>query len=173
MRISCIRRALAIVSVFFILLDIFQTTRAEDTYDYEYDYSEDETVIFYVTASRLNGRYYPTKKSSVEALFDHDDRILGTGKFSKNHLWIEILAGECGTVWCDIRYLTERKEPFKVRNLGKSTVKIRKRPVIGKVIGYLKPNRTLTISQVVLGWGRCKSGWIDLTCVIEEPDDEP
>ena len=52
-------------------------------------------------------------------------------------------------------------------NENRSSIKIRKRPVNGTVIGYLKPGKTLTITQVVLGWGKCKYGWVDLGYLVE------
>lgn len=150
-------RALAFVGALFLFCLIFVQAFAEET-------------AFYVTANLLNGRLLPNRHASIEAFFDHGDCLEGTGNWSKDHLWVEVVAGENGVAWCDIRYLTERTDSFKVRNYGRKPVKIRSHPVNGRIVGYLKPNKTLTISRVVLGWGRCKSGWIDLECVIEEEE---
>lgn len=134
---------------------------------------EGETTMF-VTASQLNGRAFPTTKSRVEAFFDYGDLVEATGKWSDDHKWVEIKGGEGGTVWCMARYLTERTESFKAVNEGRKSVNIRKSPVEGKVVGKLKGGRMIKISQVVLGWGKCKSGWIDLEylCEVEEKKEE-
>lgn len=127
-----------------------------------------DTVQMYVLANRLNGRARPSKKANKEALFDHGDCIYATGEWSKDYHWVEIIGGETGTVWCDIRYLTERKKEFTVRNNYKTPVKIRKFPVKGRISGYLRKGKTLVIDQVVLGWGHCELGWVDLYYVEEE-----
>ena len=128
----------------------------------------DELTNMYVTASILNGRASPSKKATKEARFDNGDRVQTTGEWSSDYHWIEIIGGETGTVWCDIRYLTERKGVFMVRNNHKTPVKIRKFPVKGKITGYLKKGKSIVIDQVVLGWGHCEMGWIDLFYVDEE-----
>ena len=120
-----------------------------------------------VTASILNGRERPGTNAAIEAFWDRGDLVEPTGEWSTDHQWVEIFGGETGTVWCSIKYLTERSEPFKVTNENRSSIKIRKRPVNGTVIGYLKPGKTITITQVVLGWGKCKSGWVDLGYLVE------
>ena len=129
------------------------------------------TIDLQVTASVLNGRAWPRKSAKVEAFWDDGDWVESTGKWSNDHQWVEIYGGEDGTVWCSIRYLTERPMPFKVQNEGRKSVKIRKTPVDGKVVGYLKSGQTTTITQVVLGWGKCKSGWIDIGYLVELEDD--
>lgn len=127
----------------------------------------DDSIQVRVIANQLNGRSWPTVKSRQEALFDYGDVIEATGKWSDDHNWIEVKAGEDGTVWCKACYLTERMDSFVASNEGKRAVKIRKRPIDGKVVGYLKGGRTLKITQVVLGWGKCNSGWIDLGYLCE------
>lgn len=128
----------------------------------------EECTDMYVTAKLLNGRATPSKKGTKEALFDKGDKVQATGEWSKDHHWVEIIGGETGTVWCDIRYLTERKGAFMVRNNGSTPVKIRKNPFNGKLTGYLKKGKAVVIEQVVLGWGRCEKGWINLYYVDEE-----
>lgn len=91
-----------------------------------------------------------------------------TGEWSDDHKWVQVRGGEIGLVWCCADYVTERTDAFRVTNESKRKIKIRSKPVNGKVTGYLKPGRSLTISRVVLGWGKCKSGWIDLEYLIEE-----
>ena len=126
----------------------------------------DEYVVHYVTANILNGREKPTKNSYKEAFFDQGDAVKATGKWSRDRKWIEIVAGETGTVWCDARYLSEYWDnDIVVVNKLYKKVKIRKRPVDGGVVAYLKQEHELMIDRVVLGWGHSKKGWIDMSLV--------
>lgn len=131
--------------------------------------SEDwlETTDLYVTAKLLNGRCRPSKKAKVESLFDRGDR-LEAYDWSKNHHWIEVKGGESGTVWVWYEYVTEQTEDYSVwiNDYG-SKIKIRKEP-FGKVIGYLDKGKELVITQVLLGWGKCDRGWIELRYLTEE-----
>lgn len=104
----------------------------------------------------------------METQFDCGFDLEATGEWSNDRRWVEVYGGECGTVWCDIRYVTERPEEFMVCNIDYPKIKIRKTPVDGKVIGYLKKDKEVYIDRVVLGWGHCKQGWIDLSLVYEE-----
>lgn len=122
---------------------------------------EEDPATVYVTAGRLNGRSMPRKKAFIEALFDHGDKLTATGKWSRDHKWIEVEGGEGGTVWVDIRYVSEIKQPVVVMT-DVTKVKIRKTPFNGRVTGYLKNGKELEIDQIVLGWGHCSKGWIDL-----------
>ena len=134
------------------------------------DDEEEELLIskeLYVTANLLNGRQSPSKKASVEAIFDRNDCLEATGEWSKNHEWVEVYGGETGTVWCSIKYLSEIREPVTYENRGKAKIKIRKKPFDGKVISYLRGGRTIEILQIVNGWGRCKLGWIDMSYLVE------
>lgn len=130
------------------------------------DTEEVELIEMYVTASRLNGRAKPLKKSSIEALFDKGDSVEAIG-WSKNHHWIEVKGGEPGTVWVWWEYLTERTDEFTVINDGSTKLKIRKEPY-GTVTGYLKPGKELIIDQVIFGWGHSNKGWIELIYTMEE-----
>lgn len=71
-------------------------------------------------------------------------------------------------MWCDIRYLSERNGDITVCNMDYKKIKIRKRPIDGRVTGYLRKGKELIIDRVVLGWGHCDKGWIDLSYVYEE-----
>ena len=126
----------------------------------------EEYVEMYVLASQLNGREYPSKKAAVTARFDYGETVKATGRWSDNKQWIEIKGGESGTCWCKVEYLTERYNAFKVENEHKTRIKIRNWPD-GKVRSYLGPGKTLKITQVVLGWGKCARGWIDLSYLVE------
>lgn len=123
-----------------------------------------------MTAKLLNGRANPRKTSFIEAKFDQGDILQATGDWSEDHHWIEVVGGETGTVWVYADYVSERKKIFTVVNKNYKTVKIRSRPVDGRVIGYVKKGRKIEITQVVLGWGKCKTGWVDLY-YLEEKDE--
>lgn len=115
-----------------------------------------------MTANLLNGRAKPSKRAKIEARFDRGDEVIATGQWSDDRKWVEVYGGETGVVWCDARYLTETVDEIVVCNLGYNKIKIRKRPIDGRVTGYLYKGRELHIDRIVLGWGHCKKGWIDL-----------
>jgi hypothetical protein len=64
--------------------------------------------------------------------------------------------------------LTERLDDVVVYNRDYGKIKIRTKPINGRIIGYLKRGREVHLSQILLGWGKCKTGWIDLAYVKEE-----
>lgn len=132
--------------------------------------SHAEETKMYVIASQLNGRAFPTKKAQVEARFDYGEIITATGNWSDDMKWVEIKAGENGTCWCKADYLTERLHTFTVENEHDSRIKIRKIPN-GKVKAYLGAGKKTKITQVVLGWGKCSKGWVDLSYLIEIEED--
>ena len=124
----------------------------------------------FVTASQLNGRARPSRKASVEARFDFGDSIEATGEWSKDHNWIQVEGGETGVVWVSIDYVSAIDAPYYAVNEAYRSVKIRKRPVDGKVTGTLKRGKKVEIDAAVLGWGHCSNGWIDLS-YLEAVDD--
>lgn len=126
----------------------------------------------YVTASSLNGRTRPSKKAPAEALWEEGDELRSTGKWSRNYEWVEVEGGEVSKVWCYYCYLTEELTPYIAVNEDYASVKIRSKPCKGKLRGYLKKGESIEITQVVLGWGKCDRGWIDLGYLKEE-DLEP
>lgn len=142
-----------------VSLFIFASACAEDYND------------LYVTATKLNGRYKPSKRTAIEACFDYGDALKPTGNWSKDYKWVEVYGGESGSVWCSIQYVTEITEPKTYINPDRTKIKIRKSPVKGTVVAYLKYNRKVEITQVVQGWGKCNKGWIDLS-YLEEYDDK-
>ena len=83
---------------------------------------------------------------------------------------MQVIGGEAGTVWVDVRYVTEEKKPFYVETLHPK-IKIRKKPVDGKVVGYLKKGKKLVVYQVVLGWGKTDKGWVNLEYCIRLEDE--
>jgi len=130
--------------------------------------AEEDLNAVHVTAHQLNGRVRPSKKSMVELVFDHNDSLSPTGKWSADHKWVEIIGGENGTVWCSVEYLSERDDVFTVYSLNPGKIRIRSQPGAGKVTGSVKKEQRIEITQVVMGYGRCKRGWVDLSYFIEE-----
>jgi hypothetical protein len=127
----------------------------------------EKTIPMTVIADCLNGRSAPRKTAFVEARFSFEDPVEAI-RWSKDHNWIEVYGGETGTVWVWYEYVTERYGDYMVFiNDCSGKVKIRKKPY-GRVIGYLKNEDEVFIEQVVLGWGRCSKGWIDLSFLTEE-----
>jgi SH3-like domain-containing protein len=120
-----------------------------------------------VKTKLLNGRATPSKKASIEAFFDEGDPLKATGNWSPDYQWIEVGGGETGTVWVHIKYVSERKGYFQAKNEIFKQVKIRSHPVNGKLKGYIKKNETVEITHVVLGWGRCSKGWVDMNYLEE------
>ena len=130
----------------------------------------EDMAPLYVTASVLNGRAEPTKKARVEAYFDRGDRLTPTGRISKDRRWVEVYGGEAGTVWVFMEYVTERVAPFEMTNANNGKIKIRSRHGDFRVRGYVGHGKRIRIDQVVLGWGHCSRGWIDLDYLVEEDD---
>jgi len=126
----------------------------------------------FVTAELLNGRRNPNRRSEKEALYDCGDVLHTTGVWSKDHKWIEVEGGECPTVWVSIDYVSETLGTYFVENREYKQIKIRKSPVNGRVTGYLRKGKQLEIDRVVLGWGHCSLGWIDLSLVAEVFGDD-
>ena len=120
-----------------------------------------------VTTKLLNGRSAPRKTASIEARFDYGDTLIQTGEWSKNHEWVEVYGGETGVVWVHINYVSERAHYF-VTNEKHNRLKVRKWPVVGRVVGYIRKDQQVQIEQTVLGWGRTKKGWVDLSYLVEE-----
>ena len=150
---------LILFGILSLIFPIFMTPSfAEET--------STETVLF-VTATQLYGRYTPSKTGIIEAVFDRGMPVRATGRWSKDWKWVEVYGGECDIVWCKAEYLTEILEPITVHNESEKKIKIRKHPGNGRVVGYVKPDQTLTITQVVLGWGKTRKGWIDLVFFSE------
>jgi len=125
----------------------------------------------YVTADVLNGRKWPTKKAGIEAVFDYGDLLEPTGRMSKDLEWLEVAGGESGTVWVFAQYVSERIIPFTVTNENNGKVKIRSKPGGGKLKGYVNRGKSVEIDRVVLGWGHCSRGWIDLEYLVEEVEE--
>ena len=92
-----------------------------------------------------------------------------TGRISQDCEWVEVYGGETGTVWVAARYVTERMDGFTVKNLNNGRIRIRaKLGGKGKLKGYVGHGKSIVIDRVVLGWGHCSRGWVDLEYFIEE-----
>ena len=128
---------------------------------------EQEPALLYVMAGSLFGRIRPGKNHAVIEEFDMGMELHPTGRMSKDHKWVEIETMENELCWCSVDYLTEREDVFHVYTLNDS-VKIRKAPGAGKVTGYARYEQVLEITQVVMGYGRCERGWVDLEYFIED-----
>ena len=152
------KRVISILAITILIITGIGTARAE----------EREYNPLYVTATLLNGRAEPSKKASMEAIFDRGDRLVPTGRWSESRAWVEVYGGEGGTVWVSVKYVSERMEPYTVTNENNGKIKIRSKPGEGRVKGYVKHGRSVMILQAVLGYGRCAQGWIDLEYLIEE-----
>ena len=127
----------------------------------------EEKTMAYVLATDLNCRMYPRKRSIAVTSLENGQEIALTGNWSEDHRWVEIWHPEFGNLWCDYHYLTERTDSFMIETLCDSPVKIRSQVFNGRVTGYLKKGKEIEITQVILGWGKCKQGWIDLSYCIE------
>ena len=122
-----------------------------------------------VTARLLNGRMTPSKQAIKVGFFDRGDTLELTGRWSNDHDWIEVVGGDSGACWVARQFVNELSEPITVINNDYKKIKIRKKPYEkSKVTGYLRRGREIEITQVLLGWGKCKLGWIDLYYVQEE-----
>ena len=143
---------------------ILSEARAEEAEEITYQ-------PLYVKADLLYGREWPTKKSQVMAYLDFGDAVQPTGNISKDCEWVEVIGGENGTMWVCAAYVSERFTEFTVTNENNGPVKIRsKMGGKGKVKGYVRNGKSIEIDRVVLGWGHCSRGWVDLEYLIEEID---
>lgn len=129
----------------------------------------EKPVNLTVQVRLLNGRSAPRKTASVEARFDYGDILEPTGEWSGDYKWIEVNGGETGTVWVYISYISERTH-YTVTNEKHRKVKIRRSPVNGKIVGYVKKGQSIDIEQKIGNWGKTKKGWVDLDYFFEEGD---
>ena len=164
---KCIRtiiEILLIAAFVIIMVHFVNVSKAEE----EIDNEEPQYAPLYVMTKVLNGRTRPGKKYPALVDFEMWTPLQPTGRMSRDHQWIEIRSTEGDVVWCSINYLSERTDVFYVYHLHKDRIKIRKYPGSGKVTGYAKKEQRLEITQVVMGYGKCNKGWIDLSYFIED-----
>ena len=151
--------AIIVISLFLLAISIMDAASAED--------AETPNITLTAIGSNLNCRMAANKHSFIVTELERGQTIQSTGRWSKDHKWVEIEHPEYGKLWCSYQYLTERTDSFKVETLWDEPIKIRKQPVNGRVTGQLKKGKTVEITQVIFGWGKCKQGWIDLEYCIE------
>ena len=130
--------------------------------------AEEQLDKLYIMSKSLNGRIRPGKKYHAVVTFEYGIPLTPTGRWSRDHQWVEIETAENDLVWCNVNYLTERREVIHVYTLNDQKIAIRKSPGYGKVTGYAKKEQVLEITQVVMGYGRCSKGWVDLSYFIED-----
>lgn len=111
-------------------------------------------------SSWLNGRAEPDKHSEATMRLYSGDELEFV---STNGNWIEVVGGETGTSYVDSRYVSETFEPYSATNNSGGRVKIRE-SIDGKVVGYVKAEKTVTISRTINGWGYIGKGWVLLSC---------
>ena len=145
-----------------ILMLVVPAGMAEETGPVE------ERPVLYSMSSNLRGRIRPGKDHAVVVTFDMWAPLQPTGKVSEDHSWVEILTAESDRVWVNVNYLTERKYVFNVYTLWDEGIKIRSRPGNGKVTGTARKGQILEITNVVMGYGKCSKGWVDLDYFIED-----
>lgn len=129
--------------------------------------SDPDYIMLTATGSNVNCRMSADKHSYIVTELEKGQGILSTGRWSKNYRWVEVFHPEYGNLWVSYKFLTERTDSFFVETLCDDPVKIRKEAVNGRVVGKLQKGKTVEITQVVLGWGKCKQGWLDLSYCIE------
>lgn len=152
----------AVILIFAAALFLSGQAYSEGIYDEEF-----EDVPMYVVADELNLRTTPSKRGYTIARALDGDVLHTAGEWSKDYRWVKIFHVEYGWLWCSYHYLTERTDEFYVETLWDTPIKIRKEAVNGRVTGYLRKGKQMKITQVVLGWGKCRQGWIDLSYCIE------
>ena len=118
-------------------------------------------TIMYVTASELNGRYEASTDSSIEAHFYYGDEVEAV---SQKKGWIEVIGGECGTVWCKADYLTETLETLIYTNTSGARVRVRNLPEGDKRIRWIEENESVSVQRTAFGWGYVGDGYIDMSC---------
>lgn len=127
---------------------------------------DEEYPVLYAMSKSLQGRIRPGKKYEALVSFDMWTQLYPTGRVSEDRMWIEVRSTEGDLVWCNVNYLTETMNVLHVYTLWEDGVKIRSRPGGGKVTGTAKREQVLEITQVVMGYGKCSKGWIDMEYFI-------
>lgn len=129
--------------------------------------TEEETFQpLYVICKELKGRIRPGKKYEAIVSFEMWTQLMPTGRMSKDRQWVEVMTAEGDLVWCSINYLSETTELLHVYNLWDEGVRIREKPGCGRVTGIAKKEQILDITQIVMGYGKCDRGWIDMDYFI-------
>lgn len=159
-----LRKMFAILVIFLIGFFCFMVMSFAD----EEESDEKNQPVLYVMVDNLFARMRPKKKAYPITSYDFGDVVNPTGRMSEDNMWVEITTGESDLAWCCVDFLTERLDVFHVFSLNDQSIKIRSKPGKGKVTGYAKKGQVLEITQVVMGYGRCSKGWVDLSYFIED-----
>lgn len=120
----------------------------------------------YVMCKDLQGRIRPGKRYEALVSFDMWTPLNPTGRISDDRQWVEVRTAEGDLVWCNINYLTETRNMLRIYTLWDEGVKIRSKPGGGKVTGIARKEQVLDITQVVMGYGRCSKGWVEMDYFI-------
>lgn len=134
--------------------------------------AEEQIVTYpmYINTRLLNGREYPSTKSSIEAWFEKGEAVEAIKLNDQG--WVLVEGGETGVVWCKAEYLSESETIRKWKNTSGGSVNLRKNPSAeSKRVGRIKAGRIMRITAEVFGWGYIKDqGWVDLS-YFEVVDD--
>ena len=149
-----IRKAVSILCVLIVVIMAMHVSGGE------------EYQPLYVMCKDLHGRIRPGKKYDSIVSFDMWTELEPTGRMSDDRQWVEVITAETDRVWCNINYLTETKNVLRVYTLWEEGVKIRSRPGSGKVIGIARREQALDITQVIMGYGKCSKGWVEMDYFI-------
>ena len=150
-------------SAFFVFVFLFIT--ALFLFLYHPLFGVAETLYVRTNGDYLNGRSQPDKHASVEAHFDNGDQVEAV---STSGGWVEVVGGETGTVWCKAEYLSSSAlEGALYRNTSGGRVFVRSEPC-GAKTGRVEANKTVTVQNVVDGWGYIGTGWVDLSYFSKE-----
>lgn len=155
------KKLIAVLSALCILLTASTAFGEEPEEDYG---------LLYVMCKDFQGRIRPGKKFEALVSFDMWTPLKPTGRMSDDCLWVEVKTAESELVWCNINYLTETRDLLRVYTLWDEGVKIRSKPGGGKVTGTARKEQVLDITQVVMGYGRCSKGWVDMEYFIIDSD---
>lgn len=133
-----------------------------------YSEEEEEMPLVYAMSKNLLGRIRPGKKYEALTSFDIWTPLRPTGRMSEDRMWIEVKTWESELVWVSINYVTETRDVIRVYTLWDEGVKIRSKPGAGKTTGIAKKEQILEITQVVMGYGRCSKGWVEMDYFIQD-----
>ena len=132
--------------------------------------ADEEYPILYSMSKNLQGRIRPGKKYEALVSFDLWTRLHPTGRTSDDRMWVEVRSDEGDLVWCNANYLTETINVLHVYTLWDEGVKIRSKPGNGKVTGVARKEQVLEITNVVMGYGKCEKGWVEMDYFIIDCD---
>jgi uncharacterized protein YgiM (DUF1202 family) len=124
--------------------------------------AEEQPTQMYVTVSGsswLNGRSAPDTHSSVEARFAAGDTV---DVYEVSGDWARVAGGECGTVWCDIRYLSATApggQPETCTVNADGRVRVRE-TLDGSTVRWLRNGDTVQVQCRIDGWAYIGDGYV-------------